>query len=228
MEEIKSGQFATLSQNALISSIRDELGLEESNANFSFKRWSNEAVRHLDALSIFKQCQAAIPVQNGIACLPNGLYRLLAVVIGDGCHPSNAIYVDTPFLQLCGCDTTAQENVSNFTRSFEIQDGNLIFHSFFDNITEIRIAYLGMNTDEDGLMKIYTDMERAIVAYCCWKYTRKNFKEYPQYIQSNFKNEWIAQKKFVRSIAFQTNYQETRRQILEFMNSIISDKIFAP
>ncbi len=250
MEGIKSGTYATLTPDAVISSVKTELGIEASNQHIWFRKLINESVRHIDALSIFVKRQCILPVDCGVAILPDGFFRMLAITIGDGCGTcTNAIYVDLPFLRQCGCNMN-ENGQSQLGSTFEIQDNKIIFHSPFFNpdnndscttdddadsdddqnngqpIRECRIAFMGLNVDDKGLMKIYTDMERGITAYVCWKYTRQNFKEYPQYIQEGFKQEWISQKKWLKGLAYQENAREEAQQILEVVNAILVDKAF--
>jgi len=230
MEKIPQGKYETLSYDAVIASIHDELKTEQSDQDFFIERNLNKAVRRLDCLNIFKKQETNITVSNGVAPLPCGYNKILGLRLNEtsnqhqGCVP--AIYVDLNFVRGCGCNNI--DNLFPFNSAFEIQDSAIVLHQGFSQIESVKLSYFGLDLNEDGLMKIYVDMEDALVAYVCYKYARQNFREYPRDIREDFKSEWIAQKKWLRSIAFYDNFQETRWQIAEWSNALVVDKVFSP
>ena len=234
------GTYATADVNQIISSAKAELKIGDgSEQDIWFGKLLNEGIRHLDSLDIFKKCVTRLDVSNNVAILPCGFFRLLALTIGDCACYNNAIYVSLPFIQSMGCNAASENGITSMLGAFEIQDDKIVFHNdlFFlgcnnemepEPITSCRIGYLGFNVDENGLLKVYQHMERALTAYICYKYARQNFREYPRDIREDFKQEWIAQKKWVKSISFQNDFRENRRQIAEFTNCLIADKLFLP
>lgn len=245
-ETIDPGFYHQVSYAQLISSAKAELKIETSDYDIVMDRWINEGIRHIDALNIFSKCTAVLPITDKTAELPCGFFRMIALTLGgNGANCASAVYVDMPFLQSCGC-APVWNSTGTFTTQglYEIQDGRIYFHSntFYSTVavdgsitttevvpyTHCTIAYFGFLVDDDGLLKAYQDMERALTAYVCWRYSRQNFKEYPQYIQQSYYQEWCSQKKWLKSIAFQNDFRNTRRQIAEIVNSLVSDKVFLP
>lgn len=229
------GTFATVGIDQIVSSVKMTLNIETTDSDNYFDKLINEAVRHLDCLSIFKKCVQILSVTNNMAALPQGFFRMIALRIGTDANCSDAIYVDVDFINTCGC-STGVINVNSNQGVYEIQGGYIIFHPNpvtvlpdgetipSEVITSCTIAYFGMNMDEDCMMKVYEYYERALTAYVCWKYTQSNFSEYPQYVQAMYMQEWIAQKKWVKSIDFQNNFRNTRLQVQEIVNAVLVNK----
>jgi len=245
-EEINPGFYHEVSYEQLISSVKAELKIEVSDSDIIFEKWLNEGIRSVDALSIFSKCTAVLPIHDNMAELPCGFFRMIACTLGgNGANCISAIYVDLPFLTSCGCAPIINSTgIFNTQGLYEIQNGRIFFHSdLFTTvsttngpqtitttlpITECTISYFGFNVTEDGLLKAYQDMERGLTAYVCWRYTRQNFREYPQYISEGYRQEWVAQKKWLRSVAFQNDFRNTKRQIAEIVNAMVVDKNFLP
>ncbi len=243
MGNIPTGLTApTLGINAVLSSVKAEFKIEASDSDIWLFKMINESVRHVDLLTLFQKKTAILDVKNNIACLPCGFYRMIALRFGQPPFCGTAIYVDIPFANSIGC---CGGNVANgtsgifaFSNSFQIQGSNIVFNQAVnfdingnfmpDPITKCYIAYYGFDVDEDGLFNLYADMERAIVAYVCWKYARQNFKEYPTAVRNEYRQEWIAQKKWLKSNAYYNNFMDTRWQIAEQSNAILVDKFFTP
>jgi hypothetical protein len=79
---------------------------------------------------------------------------------------------------------------------FCIQDSYIIFESFIEipDGTRYCITYKGLPVDSDGEILLKDEWERMLVAYVCWKYTRRHFDRYPAYIVQDFKREFQLQK----------------------------------
>ncbi len=221
--------------DAILSSCKAALKIEQSDQDVWFTKLIQESIRHLDALCLFKKQVKTLDVQNNIACLPCGFFKLLALRFGAVPNCGWAVYADIPFANSLGCDCNS-ESIFACSNTFQIQGNKIVFNqrkNFAANgdvitspITSCTIAYFGFDTDEDGLFNVYADMERALTAYVCWKYTQQNFREYPQYIQVGYKNEWIAQKKWIKSCAYYNDFWNKRFEINEWSSAILVDKTF--
>jgi len=172
-------------------------------------------------MSLTKKNVCTFKICDGKIKLPCGFSRLLALRLGSGSECSEAIYADMRFIESCGCGT---DNISSYLEYFEIDNGYIHFHGDVEDISEVTIAYLSFNMDENGMLLGQTDYERGITAYICWKFTQRNFQKYPQYIQRDYYKEWKAQKRWVRSGDFQKSFQDTKAQIREWANALVVQK----
>lgn len=77
-----------------------------------------------------------------------------------------------------------------------VQDSYVIFESFIEiaDGTRYYITYKGLPADSDGEVLLRDEWERLLVAYICWKYTRRHYDRYPAYIVQDFKKEFQLQK----------------------------------
>jgi hypothetical protein len=88
---------------------------------------------------------------------------------------------------------------------------------------EITIAFIGMNVDDNGMMVVYSDMERGLVAYCVWMYMldAPAGQYTPFQIAANEKI-WMNQKGWYKSVQFQNQFRNTRRQMMSVARAWIA------
>jgi hypothetical protein len=77
-----------------------------------------------------------------------------------------------------------------------IQDSYILFDSSYkvEDGIEFTLSYKGLPVDSEGDIALRNEWERMLVAYVCWKYTRRHFDRYPAYIVNDFKKEFQLQK----------------------------------
>lgn len=233
-----SGTYNVVTNDQIVSSAKMQLKIEVSDDDIWFEKLVNEGVRHLDCLSLFVKKIAQLDVQDNIAKLPPGFFRLIGLRTGTPGNCGLATYVELDFIVQCGC--SPQTWVQPAVNLFEIQNGYIYFHpnpTTVDPVTNeivppvpiesAVIAYFGMNVDDTGLYQVYDHYERALTAYVCWRYCQQNFEKYPAAIRAEYNAEWITQKKWIKSIEQQNNFRYTRKQIAEWVNAIIVDKVWS-
>lgn len=243
MSNVPTGNYQpTLGIDAVITSIKSQLKIEDSSSDIWFTKMVNEGVRALDILTLFKRKIEVLEVRNNIACLPCGFLRMLALRFGAPPYCGTAIYVDIPFANYCGCNNIESGGdwggIFAFSNSYQIQGSNIVFNqaqNFSVNgdfipqpITNCTIAYFGFDVDAEGLFNVYADMERALTAYVCWKYAMQNFREYPTAIRAEYRQEFSAQKKWLKGNAVYTDFMNTRWQVAEWSNAILVNKFWQP
>lgn len=207
---------------SIVAAAKSQLNIEHDTAHdiFLFQK-ANEAIRHLDCLYLFKKKECKLELCEDRAKLPDGFVRLLALRFD--CN-DRLLYADLDFFRACGCTNISHPNRFNGFRSFEIIGNTIFFHQKPDEAKEIFIAYQGLDVDSKGLMNVYAEYERGAVAYVCWKYVLRYFKDFNQYILEEYKREWQAQKSWVNGAQVQKEFQHNRQEILEWANALISDK----
>jgi hypothetical protein len=79
---------------------------------------------------------------------------------------------------------------------YSVQGDCVIFDSAlnFADGTKVIFRYLGLATDEDGMVLIPEDWERMLVAYIGWKYSRRYNREFDRGIMQNYQREYQNQK----------------------------------
>jgi len=198
-----------------------------------------EALDSLNALSQLIKKQCDITFTNNISELPKDFIKLLALKI-NSCHnndtndPINnqlfnncglALYIDTKFLNLCGCDVGSWglNNLTPYNQGFQI-NGRFLHFNFSSELTEIQtatLAYFGLNIDKDGNSLLYRRYERAIAAYMCYKFTMAWSEMFNQYLINEYKQEWVNQKsKLVGQDVAQDN-QQNKFEINKFFNALL-------
>jgi hypothetical protein len=243
MPEIQQGIYSTISMDQCISGAKEELRMDTTDNDRWFRKLANEATRHIDAISLWEQDEECLDIIDQRVELPFNFEKLIAVRVGArGCY-GNSVYVDLPFLVSCNC-TTNNGNVTSYRNSFEIKDNHIVFHkapststttttngvvtTVTEPATEATVAFWGLQVDENGLILVYADYERAITAYILWKYKRSIIGERDSIIYEceSHKTEWIAQKKWIKSKRVQENFRNKKRQIASITNAWLVAKNF--
>ncbi len=251
--KIKDGDYSHIPLTQIIASAKMRLRIGDSSDDDIFiERYANEGARHFDSLNTFIKKDCELEIVNGKAKLPNGFYQMLSV---SPFNSGNFLYVDTPFLTSCGVRIPnnfisshglfqIQDGYIYFSveRNFSDNHGTSILGTSSDpncaplnassvqngppfQVHKIRFSYISMNVDDNGMMVVYSDMERGLVAYCVWMYMLDSpaGKYTAQQIQAN-EQIWTNQKSWYKSIQFQNNFRNTRRQVASVANAWITKK----
>lgn len=180
------------------------------------------AVREIGALSSFVTKVEKIKVCNNRVELPRLCAKFLWFRIcndvqetaEDGLAKpttfSNAIvYANIPFLNSCGGQMAG--DYADATSFVRINDGYLEFNNptqyTFDHVL---VAYIGYNTDEDGVFRISDTTKPAVVYRVCAEHAlmSKDYKEYDIYHRKA-----MGAKNYARSIDWKTEFQNNIDQI---------------
>ncbi len=199
----------------------------------------SEGLRHLDALTLYVKKQCTLDIVDNKAELPKGFQKLLMMrfiaaeldpVVIDGvevpqslprCYP--VFYVDTKFLNSCDCVNSVGWN--DYSGTAQIVNNVLHFNSASNMESgQIHVAYMGLNTDENGRILIYEEYERALSAYACNKFTMAYFEKYPIGLSDRYYEEWRAQKAWIKGGAFKDEFQRTKMEISSTINALIIDQ----
>lgn len=225
MAAIESGKYSIITTDQCIASAKILLKTETTDDDIFFEKLVNDAVKKLNCRENYVKKIIQLRVADNKSKLPNGYKQFLGLwwnntAINEDCDPM--IYVDLPFLNSCGCSTT--DGTTNYRGYFEIENGWIHYHIDMTGITEVKFAYWGLNTDENGLMVVMEDYEDAIMYYLCWMYSLQNPNLYPQYMQETFHQNWLAQKNRLKGLSFKYRSESMKLQTMEWANSMLSDK----
>lgn len=228
----KQGYTSTVTADQIISSVQADLGLLDNNFySILLEKWIYEGVRHLCSNQLFIKTATSLEVTNNRASLPPDFRRLIALryngevelTRGDGtietvnrCFPLT--YVDLPFIEQCGCDNDVLGfGGRNYLASYQIVGNEIIFRQNVVDGSEVQLSYLGFNIDSNCMLQILSDWERALSAYTRYKfhqcYPEVKGKFAPMLMQEA-KNEWLAQKRWCKSLATTQEFINNRYQII--------------
>ena len=195
-----SATFDTITIAQVVAQTKLELGLFNSTAEDSLiKRLTIQCLKGLRTPMTIIRKQAFLTSEDGTFELPSDFISMTAqnsikVINGaQGMAGTSPIPSMNPFFDKTSMDSP-NNNVFYLSSMFQIV-GNKIYFSPNINVTEIAIAYNGVNTDEEGLPVIPADYERMLVAYNRWKFYTAFFREYPANLRAETYAEYRQQKR---------------------------------
>lgn len=207
-----------------IAVAKGKLGIRTTDNDIYWLDTANEAVRQINAGSIFSQeLPVVLPIEDRKSRLPCNYYGLLGLRWNSGNSCSELIYVDMDFLTSCGCP--CPQNAISFAGVFQIEKGWIYYHQMPDNTEEVTLSYMGINQDSLGRNIVYEDFRRAVWSYICYDFCLANQDEtkYRGQWQQHYRI-WCAQKRWLQSEAVANKFRSQKHQIRSIMNSWISDK----
>ena len=243
--------YGQISVSDVIARAKMQLGISSTTEHdIWFETLANEAARHLDCLSVTIKRTCKLDIDGTTACLPKGLKQFIALRFVDDCSgtsstediqtvsqntgnlnittfsslysfTNNAVYADLKFLKTCGCDDDL--GFYDHPNLFEIQGNTIFFHGTPPSTTAL-ISFLGLNVDDNGMMLVYEDYERAMWNYICWCFCLQNFDRYPANLRSEYYSTWASQKAWIKSKEVAAHFKNTKRQVSEWANALVSDK----
>jgi len=231
MSDVALGYNEAITIDQVISSARADLGLiDNSFYDVLLEKWICEGARHLSTNQLFVKKPATLTVINKKATLPSDFRRMLGLRYSvdvqleraDGaietvtrCIPMT--YVDKQFAADCGCDSNTLNGWGNFLASYEIIGNEIICRQDVVDGSNLELSYLGLATDDNCLLIIRPDFERALSAYARTKF----LQAYPE-VKGQFtgmllaeaKREWVNQKDWVKAQAVVNEFINNRYQIV--------------
>lgn len=226
------GYYDEISIEEVIARTRMQLKLNDGSWDSFLEVTIREALRELRAPSVIVKQQCTLEVVDGKAKLPSGFWRLLELrlnnqpvtdpitgVTTNQCY--SYLYADTKFLSNCGCTT---DGVLDFMKTFQIAKGYIWFPDG-TIAEEVQMAYMGYNVDEKGRTMIYAMHERALWNYACYMFFMTNPELANGMIIDQYNRTWIAQKSMVNGIGNEMLFQENKRLIQTFWNSLATSRL---
>lgn len=210
--------ISTISENEVIARIKVQLRLTHTTEyDDYFSMMVNEGVNNLDTLSTLTKKICRINVSDLKAKLPCGFVQLLGLrYTSEDVNCISLLYVDTKFLTQCGCDTT---DTSPYGQSFQINGGYMHFSSSFAG-TQVTLAYLGANVDDDGRLIIYENYERALSSYACYMFCLAHSEMYRADVIDRYYRTWMAQKSWIKATDNQENFNNNKAEISHTINAM--------
>jgi len=116
----------------------------------------------------------------------------------------------------CGCGCCSAEN------NFYIQNGTMTIPSWAaDQATFIKLYYVGLNTDDDGLIVVNDNQALGLSFYAAALFAISRPQRYTPFQQQNFWQHWVAQFNRINGSAVIKRAKLKEPEIRLIMNSII-------
>lgn len=204
-------------------------GIDTSDHDLWFEIEVNNALKKLSSASTIGWHHMMVELNNGMFRLPFGLLKLVAVKR----HCSDNTTTDeedtgaynswliisrgyTNYFNGCGCleDYIKVGDDGYGYLNVDLPEGD------YD------IYWIGYNVDENGVMKIYEDYESFLANYLCYKFFlvfgHKYFENpyIPRDQRTEFKKEYLAEKRKIKSIEGLAAFQEDRMQLDREMHRV--------
>lgn len=223
--------FEQIPVKEIISHVKTKLRLQDTTEHDDeFELLAYRCIRLIDSLSIFAKHNCEIDVCDSKAVLPKGFQRLLGLRLlcdeataldttGTTLFYDNFIYVDSKFLMDCSCDLDdpLYRNSSSF---FSMNNGYLYFNSNLD-ITGVRVAYMGLNLNDEGLPMIYDYYEECIECFICWNFTLSFSELYKDSVIRSYETRYYSQRAWVRATDQKNNFTMNKRKIGELATALL-------
>lgn len=220
---VKGGVFNMIPLKDAITEAKKRLkiGMTSDDDDFlEILAWN--AVRDIGALSSFVMKVDKIKVCNNRVELPPLCAKFLWFKIcaegesqdEDGLNKPSVgsgavIFANMPFFNSCGSEAVG--NFTNAANVVRINDGHLEFNNqsqyHFDHVL---VAYLGYNTDEDGVFRISDTTKPAVVYRICAEYLLSE-KDYAG--SQLYSRKASAAKNYAKSIDWKTEFENNIDQI---------------
>lgn len=197
----------------------------------------NEALRHIDSIDTYEDCNYVFDVTSNTVKLPKGFKKWGALrfieLINSDDPTISPIVIPQPFVQtlyvdyqfLSSCEITTQElqqaGALPYTTVCKIRGNYIVFNSSITSVyAKGQLSYKGLAKDEDGRLLLKEDYTRALKAYICWRFGQIYPERYPRDIRDEWRAEWKAQKDWLRGLSAQENANRNRWVISNIMRKL--------
>jgi hypothetical protein len=227
---MKRGVLTPVSLKAVIASAKQNLRIATTTEHdLMLYRLADECISQIGTLDGFVKMTRCFDIEDYKFELPEGFIRPIAIrLVGtqtDGVA-GNVLYFNQDFLRQCDCEDTQFRNYSDLQATGQISEGYWVFNTDI-NATQAVMSYYGRNLDEDCMMVMYEQQERAVRSYLCWNFTRIFYDLYPRDVRNEYMAEWTAQRRYLIGETVQRDFRNKREQIGSIVSAIISNHNFS-
>lgn len=217
-----SGTFDYISFDYIAAETKLELQLVNGTAEDSLiKRLAKQVVSSLYTDDLIIKKEMTLTSDDNVFELPQdfvSMTHVRSVAVTEAGNQESGNY---PLISANAFFTGSPGGVGDLVyTSFMQVVGNKIYFNAGSNINEIKIAYNGLNLDQNGFPLIPAAYERCVVAYCKWKYAQAFPREFDANLRNEFQSEYRIQYRTVKGRA--KLLSDSDRQILtNIMNRIV-------
>ena len=223
-------KYKNIPVSQVLQTAKMELGLFNNNSfDYAISFWIAQGALHLDNMETIKPFGVKLFFEDGVAELPCNYISFGALKGGisepdsdDGSNPistsGNTPYMisNVEYTNICGVN-----NDPRFTNPFgQVQIMENCINAGIDGYANL--IYQGYNLDENGIPVIIFLAERALAAFAAWKIARQKPDMYPNY--RDWKDEWIAQKSWLKGLLWQQYVTENKQRIKQWQKTLLPDQ----
>ncbi len=208
-----------------------QLRLSDAEADARLQAWIEEGARQLNCLSAFVENTDILDIVDNKVKLPCGFWKLLGASPMDDscCYLGTLTYIDTVFANNCCttlCTSILFPNCCNYESWFKIIGNYLHFNAPCD-ATKVELCWMGLNTDEEGMMLIEERYERGLANYAMAMEGYSPGSNISQTLADTYFSIWDAQKSMLRGQDNKKMWDTQKRWIgINYLNRVqISYKI---
>lgn len=228
---MKTGTAHPISARNVLASAKRRLRITDTTHDDDLLSLIYEGAQHLWNRDTYIKRTECIEIENLMFRLPNGFIRPLALELvsnqdSSTTEPnSRVLYFDKNYLKQCDCDDSSTSNYSPIQKTGQIVDGYWVFNTT-TTATHAILTYEGRNLDADCLMVIYDYQIRALRSYACANFTRTYDDIYPQAVSESYRQEWMAQRRYLNGEANLREFKNKRTQIKAITSALIYNTNF--
>lgn len=229
---------------SIINRAKRRLGIQNSFEDDGYiESLIQEALRGTNATDVYTIQCATLDIDCGSAKLPDNYDELLFFQFGDGtgcsgcCGANISPTVGENQILICTCRGLygyyQQNNIilqhgmtwGWYGNYFQTQNGYINFPSTI-TATEITVYFKGFNEDDNGFIVFDESQQRGLSAYVAWQYSldKLNTGAYLPAQNLQWKNEWIAQKKWLNGKEAIRKFKLTKQNIQLLANAVLSNR----
>lgn len=223
--------FETISVDEIIALAKMQLRLQNTTEHDDwFEILAYQGIRAIDSLSCFTKRSCDIDLVDSKGVLPKGFQKLLGMrfLCDDITALQNTggigyydpfVYVDSKFLMDCSCDLN-DPLIRSYTSFVQISNGYLYVNSNLE-LTGVRMAFMGLNLNSDGLPVVYDYYQACLVNYLCWWFTRAYSDEYKEADIRSYEAGYYAQRGWLRATDVKNDFSMNKRKIGELATALL-------
>ena len=135
------------------------------------------------------------------------------------------LIADKRFLSDCGCeDLGVYDDIISMAT---IVGNKVIFNTSYEHDAKVEISYIGFYKDNDCMLVILADYERALSAYARMKFLQAYPERKGQYTTMLLQlasREWVNQKSWVKGVAAKNSFDNNKYEISRLAKAWFSNQ----
>jgi hypothetical protein len=230
---MKTGTAHPISAKNVLASAKRRLRITDTTHDDDLLSLIYEGAQHLWNRDTYIKRTECFEIENLMFRLPDGFIRPLALELVSP-NPSEEVstepntrvlYFDKNYLKQCDCEDSSTSSYSPIQKTGQIVDGYWVFNTT-TTATHAIMTYEGRNLDEDCLMVIYDYQIRALRSYACYQFARTYDDMYNPQQAESYRQEWMAQRRFLNGEANLREFKNKRTQIKAITSALIYNTNF--
>ena len=199
-----------ISIEAVVSLAKEQLDIEGTSTDPFLRKMVFLGIRRTRTAAILVDKEENLPVSGRKRVnLPPDLQLIHSLKTESGKCPK---YLPSDF-NICSksCKTiNVVGDEEEYERLTFTNDKDYIYFSREISDSTITLRYKGMNTDEEGVLKVPLDHESCLADYVCYRYALRHIDVMGTGAAQFYKRDWMAQKRYLHGKHKQLGSEELK------------------